>query len=57
MKKKIAFVFIFFSLTACETLKERTGDIKIKDVGSNIAKECPPKEERTLKHIFCREPK
>ena len=57
MKKKFVFMFIFLSLTACETLKERTGDMKIKDVGSNIAKECPPKGERTLKHIFCREPK
>jgi len=56
MIKKIAFAFIFLSFTACETLKEKTSNIKIKDVG-NIAKECPPKGERTLKHIFCREPK
>ena len=57
MIKKIAFVFIFLSLTACETVKEKTSGIKIKDVGSSITKECPPKEERTLKHIFCREAK
>ena len=55
MKKKISLVFIFLSLVACETVKEKTSGIK--DMGSNVAKECPPKEERTFKHIFCREPK
>ena len=54
MIKKIAFVFIFLSLTACETVKEKTSGIK--EMG-NIGKNCPPKEERTLKHIFCKEPK
>ena len=29
MIKKIAFVFIFLSLTACETVKEKTSNIKI----------------------------
>ena len=32
MKKKFVFMFIFLSLTACETLKERTGDMKIKEL-------------------------
>ena len=54
MKKIITFVFIIFSLSACETIKDKTG---IKDMGGSIAKECPPKGERTLKHIFCKEPK
>tara|TARA_Y100001970_G_scaffold256986_1_gene335227 strand:+ start:1043 stop:1216 length:174 start_codon:yes stop_codon:yes gene_type:complete len=57
MKKILVPIFILFSLSACETVKEKTSGLKIKDMGSGIAKECPPKEERTLKHIFCREPK
>ena len=28
----------------------------LKEMG-NINKECPPKEEKNLKHIFCKEPK
>ena len=55
MKKIIVFIFILISLSACETVKQKTSDIK--DMGSNVAKKCPPKEERTLKHIFCKEPK
>ena len=55
MIKKLAFILILLSLTSCETVKEKTSGIK--DMGSNVAKQCPPKEERTLKHIFCREPK
>ena len=54
MKKILIPIFILFSLSACETVKEKTSGLKIKDMGSGIAKECPPKEERTLKHIFCR---
>ena len=61
MIKKIAYIFIFIVLTSCATVKEKTSGIKektsgIKEIG-NIVKECPPKEERTLKHIFCKEPK
>ena len=56
MKKIILFLFVFINLTSCEAVKERTDGIKVKDLG-NISKECPPKDERTLKHIFCREPK
>ena len=56
MKKIVLLLFVFINLTACETVKERTDGMKIKDLG-NISKECPPKEERTFKHIFCREPK
>ena len=42
------------SLTSCTTVKDKASGIK--EMG-NIGKECPPKEERTLKHIFCKEPK
>jgi len=54
MIKKIAFVIMFISLASCASVKEKTSGIK--EMG-NIGKECPPKEERTLKHIFCKEPK
>ncbi len=54
MIKKIALTIILISLTSCANVKEKTSGIK--EMGS-IGKECPPKEERTLKHIFCKEPK
>jgi len=54
MIKKIAFTIMLISLTSCATVKEKTSGIK--EMG-NIGKNCPPKEERTLKHIFCKEPK
>ena len=54
MIKKVAYIFIFIVLTSCATVKEKTGGLK--EVGS-FGKECPAKEERTLKHIFCKEPK
>ena len=54
MIKKIAFIIIFISLTSCSTIKEKASGVK--EMG-NIGKTCPPKDERTLKHIFCREAK
>ena len=61
MIKKIVHILIFIALISCTSVKEKTSSIKektssIKGIG-NIVKECPPKEERTLKHIFCKEPK
>ncbi len=54
MIKIIAFLIMIISLTSCATVKEKTKNIK--EVG-NIGNVCPPKEERTLKHIFCKETK
>ena len=54
MIKKSLFIIILITLASCSTVKEKTGGIK--EMGS-IGKECPPKEERSLKHIFCKEPK
>ncbi len=54
MIKKIAFAIVFVSLTSCATVKEKSSGLK--EMGS-IGKTCPPKDERTLKHIFCKEPK
>ena len=54
MIKKITFVILTLCLTSCSTVKEKAGGLK--EMG-NIGKNCPPKEERTFKHIFCKEPK
>jgi|TARA_B100000929_G_scaffold110450_1_gene87526 hypothetical protein len=54
MIKKILYIFAFLILSSCSTVKEKTSGLK--EIGK-IGKECPPKEERTLKHIFCKEPK
>jgi len=54
MIKKILIAVILVTLTSCTTVKDKTSGIK--EMG-NIGKECPPKNERTLKHIFCKEPK
>ena len=54
MIKKIILILFVITLTSCSTVKEKTGGLK--EMGS-INKECPPKEERTLKHIFCKEAK
>ena len=54
MIKKIVFVIMFISLASCTTVKEKASGIK--EMG-NIGKNCPPKEERTLKHIFCKKSK
>ena len=54
MIKKVIYIFIFVILISCSTVKEKTSGLN--KIGK-ITKECPPKEERTLKHIFCKEPK
>jgi len=54
MINKIAFIILFLILTSCGTVKEKTSGLK--EMGS-VGKTCPPKDERTLKHIFCKEPK
>ena len=51
MIKKFALLLVLISFTACETVREKTGGLK------KIGDTCPPKGERTLKHIFCKEPK
>ena len=53
MIKKSLFIIVLITLASCSTVKEKTGSLK--EMG-NIGKECPPKDERTLKHIFCKEP-
>jgi hypothetical protein len=46
--KKITILFIsFLFLTSCETIRK-------PDLEKPFSK-CPPKEERTLKDILCRE--
>tara|TARA_Y100000590_G_scaffold407734_1_gene498232 strand:- start:548 stop:691 length:144 start_codon:yes stop_codon:yes gene_type:complete len=46
--KKIAILFIsLLFLNSCETIKK-------PDLKKPFSK-CPPKEERTLKDIFCKE--
>tara|TARA_B100001540_G_scaffold243425_1_gene218426 strand:+ start:372 stop:536 length:165 start_codon:yes stop_codon:yes gene_type:complete len=54
MIKKILYIFAFAILASCSTVKEKASGLK--EIGK-ITKECPPKEERTLKHIFCKENK
>jgi len=49
MKKIIFIITAFFLLTACQTINEKTGNLK------KPFSKCPPKEERTLKDIFCKE--
>ena len=49
--KKIAIIFIsLLFLTSCETISA----IKKPDLKKPFAK-CPPKDERTVKDILCRE--
>ena len=54
MIKKLLFSILFIALTSCSTLEEKAGNLK--ELGS-IGKECPPKNERSFKHIFCKERK
>tara|TARA_B100000686_G_scaffold293959_1_gene323847 strand:+ start:467 stop:619 length:153 start_codon:yes stop_codon:yes gene_type:complete len=49
--KKIAIILMsLLFLTSCETI----GSIKKPDLTKPFSK-CPPKEERTVKDILCRE--
>ena len=51
MIKKISLLVLLLSVAACASVKEKVSGIgKISDT-------CPPKEERTLKDILCKEPK
>ena len=51
MFKKTIFFIVLIGLTACSAVKEKTSGLK------KINDTCPPKGERTLKDIFCKEPK
>ena len=49
MIKKLALIIFLISLSGCDSIK--TGNLK------KPGDTCPPQEERTLKDIFCKEPK
>ena len=51
MIKKIGLIFLILSISACASVKEKTGGLK------EIRGECPPKGERTVKDILCKEVK
>jgi hypothetical protein len=51
MIKKIAFIIIVFCMTGCATIKDKSSGI------SKITDTCPPKSERTIKNILCKEAK
>ena len=50
MKKIFISLTFFIFLTSCETLSS----IKKPDLNNPFGK-CPPKDERTVKNILCRE--
>tara|TARA_B110000037_G_scaffold205569_1_gene250610 strand:- start:488 stop:643 length:156 start_codon:yes stop_codon:yes gene_type:complete len=51
MIKKLGLIILLLSITACSTVKEGANGIK------KIGDTCPPKSERTLKDILCKEAK
>ena len=51
MIKKIGLLVFLFSIAACATVKEKASGLK------GITDTCPPKDERTVKDILCKEPK
>ena len=51
MIKKIGLFALLISITACATIKEKASGFK------GITDTCPPKEERTIKNLLCKEPK
>ncbi len=51
MIKKLALLFVLISLASCASVKEKAGGLK------KIGDTCPPKDERTIKDILCREAK
>ena len=51
MIKKFTLIIAIICLSGCESIKQKTGDLK------KPGDTCPPKEERTLKDIFCKETK
>mgnify|MGYP006097203269 FL=1 len=48
MIKKIGLIILLLSMSACAT---------VKDKASKIFSECPPKAERTVKDILCKDAK
>jgi hypothetical protein len=51
MIKKIGLIILLLSFSACSTVKEKASGIK------KIGDTCPPKAERSLKDILCKEAK
>jgi hypothetical protein len=51
MIKKLMFTIVFLSLASCASVKEKASGLK------KIGDTCPPKSERTLKDILCKETK
>ncbi len=51
MTKKIGLLILLLTMTACSTIKEKASGIK------KIGDTCPPKSERTLTDILCKEDK
>jgi hypothetical protein len=49
--KKLLMLILLTSIAACGSIKDKTSGIK------KMNDTCPPKAERTVKHIFCKEPK
>tara|TARA_B110000027_G_scaffold18611_1_gene19350 strand:+ start:410 stop:565 length:156 start_codon:yes stop_codon:yes gene_type:complete len=51
MIRKIGLIILLLSISACSTVKEKASGIK------KIGDTCPPKAERSLKDILCKEAK
>jgi hypothetical protein len=49
--KKILMFILLVSITSCASVKDKASGLK------KIGDTCPPKDERTLKDILCKEPK
>tara|TARA_B110000196_G_C21042396_1_gene613148 strand:+ start:67 stop:222 length:156 start_codon:yes stop_codon:yes gene_type:complete len=51
MIKKISLIILTLSMVGCGTIKDKSSGI------SKITDTCPPKSERTIKNILCKEAK
>jgi len=49
--KKIVIFILLASITSCASIKDKASGLK------KIGETCPPKSERTLKNILCKEAK
>ncbi|MDB4279943.1 hypothetical protein N9862_00835 [bacterium] len=49
--KKIVIFILLASVTSCASIKDKASGLK------KIGETCPPKSERTLKNILCKEAK
>ena len=49
--KKILILILLASISSCASVKDKASGLK------KIGDTCPPKDERTLKNIFCKEAK